>query len=48
MQWDGKTTIHPIAKCRKCKKLVVYRIDSGETELKEIPERTQGSGLRFY
>lgn len=46
--WDGKSTIHPMAKCKKCNKLVVYRIDTGETELKPVPERDTGSGMRFY
>lgn len=46
--WDGKSTIHPMAKCKKCNKIVVYRIDTGETEMKVAPKRTQGSGMRFY
>lgn len=46
--YDGKQTINPIGKCKKCNKLVVYQIDIGETELKSVLERTTGSGLRFY
>lgn len=46
--WDRKSTIHPIAKCKKCNKLVVYRIDTGETEMKPIPKRNCSSGLTFY
>ena len=45
---DGRTTINPSAQCKKCKKLVVYDIKSGKCELKTIPERLQGSGMRFY
>ena len=46
--YDGKQTINPIAKCKKCKKLVVYEIDSEETIIKDLPERSQSSGMRFY
>lgn len=46
--YDGKQTINPIAKCKKCKKLVVYNIDTGKTEIKEIPQRETSSGMRFY
>lgn len=46
--YDGRSTINKIVKCKKCKKLVVYDIESGECELKPIPDRTSGSGMRFY
>lgn len=46
--WDGRSTINHIAKCNKCKKLVVYEIDSEKTILKDLPERSQSSGMRFY
>lgn len=46
--YDGRATINPIVKCKKCNKLVVYDIETGKRETKPIPERTQGSGMRFY
>ena len=46
--YDGKQTINPISKCKKCNKIVVYHIDTEKTEIKEIPQRTTSSGMRFY
>lgn len=46
--WDGKSTINIQVKCNKCKKLVVYKIDSEQTIIKDLPERSQSSGMRFY
>ena len=46
--YDGKQTINPIAKCKKCKKLVVYHVDTMETEIKDIPPRVSSSGMTFY
>lgn len=46
--YDGRSKINPVAKCKNCKKLVIYDIETGKFELKPIPERTQGSGMRFY
>ena len=31
--YDGKQTINLIAKCKKCKKLVVYHVDTEKTEI---------------
>lgn len=46
--WDGKTSIHVIANCKKCRKRVIYRTDTGETEIKKIPPRNCSSGMTFY
>ena len=46
--YDRRSTINKIVSCKKCKKLVVYDIESGKRELKPIPETTSGSGRRFY
>ena len=43
--WDGRSTIDVIVNCRKCNRQVIYRVDSGETELKKIPARGSSSGL---
>lgn len=46
--WDGRGTINHMSKCQKCKKLVIYHVDTGKTEIKNIPPRTTLSGMRFY
>lgn len=45
--YDGRSTINVIAKCNKCKKIIVYHVDSEKTEIKDIPPRNCSSGLRF-
>lgn len=45
--YDGKSTIDKIITCRKCRKLVIYRVITGETELKPIPPRACSSGMTF-
>lgn len=47
-QWDGRSSINVVAKCKKCMKRVVYHIDTKETEIKNIPPRQCSSGIRFY
>lgn len=44
---DGRSTINVIARCKKCRKRVVYHVDTGETEIKPIPPRTTSSGMTF-
>lgn len=46
--YDGKSQINKEMRCRKCNKLIVYDIKSDTVIVKNIPERTQGSGVRFY
>ena len=46
--YDGKSQINKSMECKKCKKLVVFLVETGETKLKDIPKRTQSSGMRFY
>lgn len=46
-QWNGKSTIDIISKCKKCNIRVIYRIETGITEKKEIPPRAQSSGINF-
>lgn len=46
--YDGKQTINPMGKCRKCNKLVVYDIVADKVLIKKLPERTCSSGLTFY
>lgn len=46
--YDGRSTINIVANCRKCKKRVVYHVYSGETTIKDIPQRTTSSGMTFF
>ena len=45
---DGRSTIPKIIDCRKCNKRVVYHVESGETEIKDIPQRNCSSGVTFH
>lgn len=45
--YDGKSTMNPFAKCKKCKKLVIYDIEHDKTLLKPLPERQTSSGVTF-
>ena len=46
--WDGRSIINVIANCKKCNKRIVYHVDTGETERKDIPPRNCTSGMTFY
>lgn len=46
--YDGKQANNPVAKCRKCKKLVVYNVEKDEVLMRDVPKRSQASGTRFY
>lgn len=45
--WDGRSTSNYITKCGECKKLIVYHVETGETEIKSIPKRNCSSGMVF-
>lgn len=45
--WDGRSTINVIFRCRKCNKRIVYHVDTGEVERKDIPKRNCSSGKTF-
>lgn len=47
MNVDRKSQIDKSIICRKCQKMIVYRVASGETEVKPIPRRTCASGMTF-
>ena len=47
-KYEGRATINPKFKCKECKQLVTYNINSGKVELGKVPERMYGSGMRFY
>lgn len=47
-EYDGKSSIKPQVRCRKCNKLIVYDIKSDTVSVKKMPERICGSGVRFY
>lgn len=44
---DGRSTINKICRCKKCNKRIVYHVDTGETEIKNIPKRNCSSGMTF-
>ena len=46
--WDGCSTNNISVKCKKCNKLVVYDVENEKVKIKEIPQRTTSSGMRFY
>ena len=46
--WDGKTSINPIGHCRKCNKRVVFKVETQETIIKDVPIRATSSGKTFY
>lgn len=46
--YDGKATTDKIIDCKKCRKRIVYRVATGERELKDIPVRATSSGKTFY
>lgn len=45
--YDGRSTIDKICRCKKCNKRIVYHVDTGETEIKNIPKRNCSSGMTF-
>ena len=47
-QWDGKSTINPLSRCRKCNVMVIYDIQNENTKITDKPVRNQSSGLTFY
>lgn len=46
--YDGRSTINHITRCRKCNKHVIYDINTGKIEMKNIPPRNTSSGMTFY
>lgn len=45
--YDGRSTINRIFSCRKCNKRVIYHVDTGETEIKDVLPRNCSSGMTF-
>lgn len=45
--YDGRSTINKVCRCKKCNKRIVYHVDTGEVERKNIPERNCSSGMIF-
>ena len=45
--WDGRSSMNISVNCKKCRKRVVYHVDTGTTELKKILQRTTSSGMTF-
>lgn len=45
--YDGRSTINHITRCNKCRKQIIYHIDTREIEIKDIPKRNCSSGMTF-
>lgn len=45
--YDERSTSNFIARCIKCRKRIIYHIDTGKTEVKNIPKRNCSSGITF-
>lgn len=46
-RWDGKSRTNVIAKCPKCRKQIVFYVDTGITKRVEAPKRHCSSGVTF-
>ena len=45
---DGKSKIDKTMRCTNCGKYNLFHADTGNTEIVKEPQRTTGSGMRFY
>ena len=45
--YDGRSTIDKTVKCRKCNKIVIYRVTTEKTENKPLQKRNCSSGMVF-
>lgn len=48
MTHDGKSEINKTVKCKKCKRLVLFNVSTGEIKHVPFPERKTSSGKRYY
>lgn len=46
-KYDNRSTIDLIMRCRRCQMRVIYRVETGLTEIKPLPSRACSSGLTF-
>lgn len=46
-EWDGRSTTNVIVNCRKCRKRVVFDVNTMRTTIKEQVSRASASGIRF-
>lgn len=45
--YDGRSTTNLITRCNKCRKRIIYHIDTDEIEVKDLPQRNTASGMTF-
>lgn len=45
---DKRDTKRHILMCRSCRKLIVFVPKTGYTEIHNVPQRKDSSGMRFY
>ena len=46
--YDGKATVNIIARCRKCRKRIIYNVETRETLRVDIPQNLTSSGKMFF
>lgn len=46
-QWDGRSSNNISVRCRKCKVLVVFNVETKRTGIKNLPPRETASGKMF-
>jgi hypothetical protein len=48
-QWDGRSTVDIVlGTCKKCRKRIVYDLETGDINVKPLPARNCSSGMTFY
>jgi transposase-like protein len=45
--WDGKSTLNVKTRCEKCKKTILFRVETKETEFVANNARKTSSGVTF-
>lgn len=46
--YDGKSKINKIMDCKKCRKRIIYHVDTDQLKVKQIPQRNTSSGVTFH
>ncbi len=46
-RYSTKSKMNYITRCKTCKKRIIYHFDTGEIEIKPLPQRGCSSGLTY-
>ena len=46
--YDGRATINIMARCKKCRKRIIYNVETKETTRVEIPQNLTSSGKMLF